>query len=269
MTTRSKLTLVVSLGMIVFGTLTFLIGLLLGLSSPPPMAAYPPALATAPGGAAPDVQADTAMQPGLDQAAPAATASVPVTVPVTAGAAGTGNGATGSTAIAYAPLPPAAPERAPAGKPIQSAVSRTAPGAPMRLTEPPGHPVPAPVPVARKPEPVPRAPAQQVASIPEPLAPETLVQVVGRSVPEPVHAVQVGRFLSRPSAEALAVDLIAHGYDARVVAARSLGVPTRAEWYLVTIGPQPDRPTADRVAREVSAAMGVPAQPLSWAGNDR
>lgn len=275
MKTQSKLTLVVTLGMTVFGTLTFLIGLLLGLSSPPPMAAYPPARAATlaeapPAEATHDGQAVAVVQPAPARPAPAATSA-----PMAAALANADGGAADSTAIAYAPLPPAAPTppappQAKAKVPAASqaaapAPGPAAPGAPLRLTEAPSPPAPAPAPAARKPEVTPPAPQAQVASIPD----ETMVEVVGRSVPAPVHAVQVGRFLSRSSAEALANDLVAHDYDARVVAAQSLGVPTKADWYLVTIGPQPDRPTADRVAREVSAAMGLPAQPVSWAAYAR
>lgn len=224
--TRGRLILILS-GILLFGLLTFGIGLLVGLNMPVPSAApagKPPALsqaANATGAKADSVPgatagpADTAPKDAPDAVAPTKGTIVdpPPIIPV-------------------GPPPPMVTDVTSAADPQQPVSSPLmGPLAAQAATPPPPPPLPQP-------------------AVPAP-PPSTRIL-----------AVQLGRFTRQDSATVFAKRLTEKGYRPQIVMADYPGMPP---WYLVTLAPQPDEATAKRVAGELSALLGIEVIVISWA----
>lgn len=222
--TRGRLILILS-GILLFGLLTFGIGVLVGLNmlhpaAPPADKAQPVADAVqttepkADLGAKPD--ASTATAPPPDAAAAPAKGTIVDPPPI----------------IPVGPPPPvvtdvssAADPKQPVSSPLMGPLASQA-ATPPPPPPPPQPPVPAPPPSTR------------------------------------ILAVQLGRFTRQDSATVFAKRLTEKGYRPQIVMADYPGMPP---WYLVTLAPQPDEATAKRVAGEMSALLGIEVIVISWA----
>lgn len=289
MASRRRLTLQVTAGMLVFGLLTFLMGLLIGLSSSPPVAAVPSAplpaeIAAAEAGATPAEPVATAA------AAPAAWQE-----PVPAPASGPEPAIYPAPPVVAAASPPvekpAAPEVSSQASPARTVPSRTAappakakasesqtagaaPAEKVQVAEAPPA-APAPAPAAAEPK---RIAGIRVGPPPEERlsSPQrgTLVQAASvpasADVPAPPpapparYAVQVARFLLPENAETLATSLRGRGYQPEIVISETPATPAAPSWYLVVIDPKGDWKTAERLAIEVATTLGLPGQVVSW-----
>jgi hypothetical protein len=272
----------VGLGMLAFGSITFVLGLILGHGMGGSIAIATPPAETAEAGTGAAAATADAAPAGSDAAGggtsvnvavqdaepPAATTTTAATT--TAAVTTTAVTTTATTATAEPPAVAAPAATAPADMappPVEVAALPPAEPAPsQQAAEPPAvadvrsGPSPQHPPVSRM-----RGPLLQAATaVPPPeagLPPPVPVETAG---PPSVLSVQVARFLMRENADALAAELAALGYKPQIVLAREPGIPAAPSWYMVTLGPQPDAETANRLAREAAAALGLPAHAVSW-----
>lgn len=223
--TRGRLILAL-LGILLFGLLTFCIGLLVGLrldrmetgvtqETAQPEETRPAAAdATAPDAAAPDAAIPEAGPAPAADAIPPAKGTMEDPPPI----------------IPVGPPPPVVTDVSSAADPLQPLVSPLigplAAQAATPVLPPPQPAVPAPPPSTR------------------------------------VLAVQLGRFTRLDSATVFSKRLTEKGYRPQIVMADYPGMPP---WYLVTLGPQPDEATARRVAAEMSRVLEVDVIVVSWA----
>lgn len=231
--TRGRLILILS-GILMFGLLTFGIGLLVGLNMQPP--------AAAPADKAPAVSdASKATEPKADSAtdgagpadaapkdaqAPAQDAAVP---PPAKG-----------TIVDPPPIIPVGPP-----PPVVTDVSSAA-----DPTQPISSPLMGPLAAQAATPPPPPPPPQPAVPAPPPST--------------RILAVQLGRFTRQDSATVFARRLTERGYRPQIVMADYPGMPP---WYLVTLAPQPDEATAKRVAGEMTALLGIEVIVISWAAS--
>lgn len=247
----------VGLGMLTFGCITFVLGLILGHGMGGNFAiANPPAEASA-------TEAEAvASAPAADGAAGGQSVSVSVS-------------ASSSVASSESTAPASGP--AEASVPVEAAApTEVAALPPSAVADPSAAAVADPPAVAEvRSGPSPQRPPssklrgsllEATTTMPPPetvaeLAPSMPVEAAG---PPSILSVQVARFLMKENADALAAELAALGYKPQIVLAREPGIPTAPSWYMVTLGPQPDAETANRLAREAAAALGLPAHAVSW-----
>ncbi len=224
--TRGRLILILS-GILLFGLLTFGIGVLVGLNMLHPAA--PTADKAQPGAAAgqtTDPKADPAAKPD------AAAATAPPPPPDAAAAPAKGTMVDPPPIIPVGPPPPLVTDVTSAADPKQPVSSPLmGPLAAQAATPPPPPP-----------------PPQPAAAVPPPST--------------RILAVQLGRFTRQDSATVFAKRLTEKGYRPQIVMADYAGMPP---WYLVTLAPQPDEATAKRVASEMSALLGIEVIVISWA----
>lgn len=297
MAARRRLTLQVTAGMLVFGLLTFLMGLLIGLSSSPPIAAVPPAGPTAEPAQVEPAVAAAPTEPaaeesdqgtgGGDGAATPAAWQMPA--PAVTAPAVTAPAAPAAPAPVAKPVPavpvqaasvmvPAPAPAKPASKAAGSPPSGAAP-APAKA-EPSAAPAPAPAPT---PTPTPAEP-KKVSGIRVGPPPEELLSSPQRGAlvqaatappmpegaaappapPPSRYAVQVARFLLPENAETLAASLRGRGYRPEIVVLETPATPAAPSWHLVVIDPKGDWKTAERLAIEVATTLGLPGQVVSW-----
>jgi hypothetical protein len=250
-TAKSRTLLI--LGLLMFGLLTFVIGLLLGFqlgtrqTTPAPAgqaAAAPPAAALP---AAVPPAGGSAGQP----AAPGAAASSTPAAGSTGSGPGAGPAAAPPGSPAAAPASPAPPAPAPAGAaPADQAAKADKPLQDVRSGPIPG--------TAAKSFLV--GPTQQLAAAPTPL-PAAPPPPVDLPPGDRIIAVQVGRFLLPETAEALARSVTERGWPAKV---QVMDMPELGQWHLVIVGPQPDEMTARKVAASMAAALDLNPTVVSW-----
>jgi hypothetical protein len=222
-------------GSLIFGLLTFLLGLVVGINVTPPPATQTAALAASPA----PVQAG-AVQAGAVQA----------------GAASSAGGASGKTAASQPE--PAKPEpQAPA------------PSSTPTPAEPPLKPVKVKgfsfgPPASNEPVSALRGALLRDASAPPVPSPSTSAPAApAEKAPAgapAVYSVAVGRFLVERNASQLLTTARAKGFRPMVV------VPDDADdtpWLVVTLGPASDATAAGRLAVDASA-QGFDAQVVSW-----
>ncbi|HEV7368318.1 SPOR domain-containing protein [Arenibaculum sp.] len=246
----------VGLGMLTFGCITFVLGLILGHGMGGSFAiANPPAEASATGAEA------VASAPAADGAAGGQSVSVSVSDSSSVASAGSTAPASGP-AEASVPVETAAPTEVAALPPAEAADPPPAAAEPPAVVEVRSGPSPQRPPSSKMRGSLLEAttampPPETVAEVPPPVP----VEAAG---PPSILSVQVARFLMKENADALAAELAALGYKPQIVLAREPGIPAAPSWYMVTLGPQPDAETANRLAREAAAALGLPAHAVSW-----
>jgi cell division septation protein DedD len=228
--TRGRLILILS-GILLFGLLTFGIGLLVGLKMQPPVA--PPA------DLAPASSDETkATEPKADSAGAAGPSdTAPKDVQATGPDAAAAPPAKG-TIVDPPPIIPVGPP-----PPVVTDVSSAA-----DPTQPVSSPLMGPLAAQAATPPPPPPPPQPAVPAPPPST--------------RILAVQLGRFTRQDSATVFAKRLTEKGYRPQIVMADYPGMPP---WYLVTLAPQPDEATAKRVAGEMSALLGIEVIVISWA----
>lgn len=237
----------VGLGMLAFGSITFVLGLILGHGVGGSIAIANPPAETA------EATADASATPPADPALAGAVADT----------AGDGRSVNVVVQDAEPPVVIAAPaDAAPPAEVAALPSAEPAPPPPPAVADVRSGPSPQRPPASRMRGPLLQAttavpPPEAVAELPPP-AP---VEAAG---PPSVLSVQVARFLMRENADALATELATLGYKPQIVLAREPGIPAAPSWYMVTLGPQPDTETANRLAREAAAALGLPAHAVSW-----
>lgn len=227
--TRGRLILILS-GILLFGLLTFGIGLLVGLKMQPP-AATPADQAPA------SSDATKATEPRADSAASAAGPSDAAPKDTATPDAAATQPAKG-TIVDPPPIIPVGPP-----PPVVSDVSSAA-----DPTQPVSSPLMGPLAAQAATPPPPPPPSQPAVPAPPPST--------------RILAVQLGRFTRQDSATVFAKRLTEKGYRPQIVMADYPGMPP---WYLVTLAPQPDEATAKRVAGEMSALLGIEVIVISWA----
>jgi DedD protein len=155
----------------------------------------------------------------------------------------TGTAAPADDAVDGGPLEPArAPDVRQAAAPPQEA-PRQAVAAPVEA------PADQTAKTAGEPRAAPAAPAPEALSAPSPAAP-----TAGPASPRGGYVIQVGAFGSLASARKLVADLIKDGYKAFVAPAVKRSGKTL---HPVQVGPEPDRASADRLAKRLKA-RGLP-----------
>lgn len=239
--TGTRLALVIA-GVLLFGLLTFAMGLVVGvqLSVPPatvPVGGTPtaPPAPAQPATAPPASQGSVRGGGGQVDVAPAPTPQAP----------------SQPAAPAVAPMPAPMPTPKPAGS-SPGPASAAAPVQDLRSGPPPG-PVP--------PSPLQGPLVRQAAARPPP-PPPPANPVPPLPVSDRIISVQVGRFLLPEGAAELAGRVAAQGHKAVIVATTEPGTPT---WHVVTLGPQPDETTAQRLADETERTLGLRAVVVTWA----
>lgn len=253
---RTRLTLIL-LGILLFGVLTFGIGLVVGLTLDRPAA--PPAAVPVPPkpplpGADPAAATPAVPEPGpaKQEMEPAKPAGDPPK--------GAAADAPSKAVAANPPSKPAAAEGAP--KPAIAddppSIIPTGPPPPV-VTQvssviDPTIPTPSPLlgPLA----------AQAATPALPPIPPEQAPPTAAGPPPNRVISVQLGRFTRLDSATVFSRVLAEKGIRAQIVMADYPGMPP---WYLVTLGPQPDEPTARRQAVEMSRLLEIEVIVISWA----
>lgn len=226
--TRGRLILILS-GILLFGLLTFGIGVLVGLKMQAPASVptdKPAAVSDATKATEPKVDPATGAAVPADAAPKEATASDAAAAPAK------------GTIVDPPPIIPVGPP-----PPVVMDVSSAAD---------PKQPVSSPL----------MGPLAAQAATPPPPPPPPQPAVPAPPPSTRILAVQLGRFTRQDSATVFAKRLTEKGYRPQIVMADYPGMPP---WYLVTLAPQPDEATAKRVAGEMSALLGIEVIVISWA----
>ncbi|WP_431854410.1 SPOR domain-containing protein [Azospirillum sp.] len=237
---RSSLPLILA-GTLLFGVLTFLLGLLIGVNvSVPATTPVAPAATAAP--AAPATPASAAPASAAPVPPPAAPA-----VPAQGGSSA-GGGAAPSTAApsSAAPAKSSAAEPAPAVKPVK--VKGLGYGAPPSVE-------PASALRGKLLQAV-DAPAADAADTPK----DTPKEAAKDAGPALVYSVSLGRFLMEENADRLFARAQEKGYQPMVVVPDP---PDASGWLTVTLGPQADALSANRLASD-AMAQGFETWLVTW-----
>lgn len=250
-------------GMLIFGSCTFAVGILIGATRAERSAVETPAAAEDPASGGPAMGDPAADGPSPGESDGGDQRASPGASPTQSGQGTDGGDAASAGTPASSAAQPSTPE---ATSPAGASPAATSPAAtpPVKVTDlhiglPPSMP-----PVSAL-----RGPLVTAATAPAlpPAAPDASAPMPAAAPPAeagpppPVVSVQIGLFLHLENAERRAGLLAERGYAPMIVMAEDPGQPV---WYAVTLGPIADPAEAEPRARALFLAEGLPTSPVSW-----